>query len=159
MAFAELLNCSRMLVDTREVARKSIIYISDETVPYEMSDKERSTFEAAASVFKQVICKRKAKKAIKSTFSQLSSNGCQITDEKLRSILNLYKKIPMKVLFTKKKNNGPSWFSMAGIGCIYIDADMVFSKISVESCKVARLVGMFFHCGTHYVQRLLASDF
>ena len=146
LKLALLLNSSRALIDSHDAIKSSILLFRTEATISQLSETENFYFEEAKSLFFKLLNTNCAKEAIKKTCEKLNySNWMKLYD--------LFFDVFNKVQFVISSD----FWGMVGFNMIYLSKSIF--ALDKKECILARLIGLLFHEGFHFVQRVLAFNF
>jgi len=152
IAIIELLNLSRSLIDSKQACTDC----SDILVPSrysfgELDLEQMNIFDEAKQIYLERLKTPLAKYAINNVLNSFEEND----DQKRQKILSSFEELVDCLVLVKRLPK--AYAGMVGIKQVYIDTRNFFD-IQDRNCLIARLVGIFFHEGMHFAQRVAQED-
>lgn len=149
MMLTQIVNFSRTLIQDVMAVERASKYLTYFPKKYCLTDKQQKKFTEAFSLFKTLLRTPLVRWALDKVLMQSDFQAVNEfkADETLRILGD------MTVIWVK----GALYFGMVGLDGIYLDEELF--RLSKPEWTVPRIIGVCFHEGFHYAQRVLRHNF
>ena len=147
--FTQLINFSGALIQDANTVERANKYLNNFPKKYSLTDEQQKKFNEAFSLFKELLKTSLVKWALNKVMIQPSFQA--INDFKADEMVEILQS--MTVTWIERA----VYFGMVGLSGLFLDEGL-FHLMEPE-WTVPRIVGLCFHEGFHYAQRVLIHNF